>query len=91
VALNQAYFLIFIFTSGQVAPLSFLPAPLQSIAWYLPFRWMLAFPVSLLTEFLSPREIMLGLLSQTLWLIVILTLLSKTWTAGLKRYAAVGL
>ena len=43
-AINQMYFVVTLFLSGQVAPLSLFPFPIQVVASLLPFRWMIAFP-----------------------------------------------
>ena len=47
-AINQSYFVLILFLSGQMAPLEPVPAlRFQMIANILPFRWMLGFPVEL--------------------------------------------
>jgi len=47
-AINSAYFAAIYFFSGRMAPLELFPNFVQIIAYGLPFRWMLAFPVDLL-------------------------------------------
>jgi ABC-2 type transport system permease protein len=47
-ALSQMYYVLTLFLSGQVAPLTLFPTPLQVLANVLPFRWLVAFPVELL-------------------------------------------
>jgi len=89
-ALNQTYFVMLLFMSGQFAPLSLLPEPLQKLANILPFRWLVAFPVELILGRLSPGEALTGLAAQSLWLIAVLVILSIVWRAGVKRYSAVG-
>ena len=89
-ALNQAYIVVFLFLSGRIAPLDLLPAPVQSAAALLPFRWMLSFPVETLQGRLPPAEIVAGLGVQVVWVVIALAVLRVVWAAGLRRYSAVG-
>ncbi len=75
---------------GQVAPVALLPDLMQKAAVVLPFRYMVAFPVEVLTGQLSPTELWTGFTFQAGWLFVALTLFLVVWRAGLKRYSAVG-
>jgi ABC-2 type transport system permease protein len=76
--------------AGQVAPVVLLPGLLQQIAIYLPFRYMLGFPVEILTGQLDTPAMFIGFGLQTGWLAVALALFLMIWRAGLKRYSAVG-
>jgi ABC-2 type transport system permease protein len=89
-AINQMYFVVVLFLSGQVAPLSLFPYPLQVIASLLPFRWMIAFPVELLLGRLTPVEALTGFAAQGIWLALSLVLLRSVWRAGVRIYSAVG-
>ena len=81
--------LVFIF-SGMIAPVSLLPGLLQNIAIFLPFRYMVGFPVEIFTNQLSWMEIGQGLIFQSIWLVVSFTLCSLLWKNGLRRYSAIG-
>ncbi len=76
--------------AGQVAPIRLLPAPLHQVAVILPFRYMLGFPVEVLTGQLETDGLPTGLALQLGWLLVALVLFSMLWRAGVRRYAAVG-
>lgn len=89
-AVNQAYYVLMLFLSGQVAPLALLPPAVQVLASLLPFRWMVAFPVETLQGRLSPTEIAAGLGAQIVWIALAWSLLQVGWRAGVKRYSAVG-
>jgi ABC-2 type transport system permease protein len=89
-AVNQAYFIALLFFSGQMAPLTLLPRPLQIIASVLPFRWTTSFPVELLLGRVSFPQALLGMGAQCVWLGLCLLLLHLVWRAGLKTYTAVG-
>jgi ABC-2 type transport system permease protein len=89
-ALRQIYSVTGIFLTGRMAPLSFMPDWVQTIAEILPFRWMVSFPVELLQGRLKQEEAVLGFVLQSVWLLVGLGMLNLGWHRGLKRYSAVG-
>lgn len=89
-ALNQAYYVALLFLSGQVAPLSLLPVPVQTLGTALPFRWMIAFPVELLLGRLTPAQAGIGFAAQAGWILVALAAVRLAWRLGVRRYSAVG-
>jgi ABC-2 type transport system permease protein len=89
-AINQSYFVLVLFLSGQVAPLELFPRFLQIAASILPFKWMLGFPVELLLGRLTPVEAITGLGVQAVWVGLALLLMRLIWNAGLRLYSAVG-
>jgi len=89
-AINQTYFTMMFFFSGQLAPLQLLPAVFQSAANALPFRWMLNFPVEVLRGQLTLNDVAGGLMAQGLWIVAALLAVRLLWTQGIKRYTAVG-
>ncbi len=89
-AINQLYFVVFLFFSGRIAPLALFPAAVAAFSLWLPFRWFYAFPIELLLGQLTPREALVGLGIQTLWLAAIAALLVAVWRAGVRRFGAVG-
>jgi ABC-2 type transport system permease protein len=89
-AVNQTYFAIMLFFSGQIAPFALLPGWVRILATFLPFRWMIGFPVELILGRLTPAQGAFGLAVQTLWVLVTLGLIRGIWHAGLRRYSAVG-
>jgi ABC-2 type transport system permease protein len=89
-AINQLYFVAFLFLSGYAVPLPLLPGPAQTLAQWLPFYRMLGFPVELLLGRLTPPQIVIGLAAQLGWLAVAVTLLNVVWARGVREYSAVG-
>jgi ABC-2 type transport system permease protein len=89
-AVNQGYYVAALFLSGQVAPLTLLPPPVQAVAAVLPFRWTISFPAELFLGRLTPGQALAGIGVQALWLALSLGLLRTVWRAGLRRYTAVG-
>jgi ABC-2 type transport system permease protein len=89
-ALNQMYFVVLLFLSGQVAPLSLLPRVVQIIAGISSFRWMVSFPVELILGSLTPIQALSGFAVQITWIALCLVLVRIVWRAGVRRYSAVG-
>jgi ABC-2 type transport system permease protein len=89
-AINEAYTVLVLFLSGQVAPLELFPPVIQTMAAVLPFRWMVAFPVETLQGRLSVADVGLGLAVQVAWIAASLALLRVCWRLGVRRYSAVG-
>lgn len=89
-AVNQLYFVAFLFFSGTVAPLALFPSWVRALAELLPFRAMVAFPIELLLGRLEPGAAAIGFGAQLLWIGVGLAALAGLWRAGLVRYTGVG-
>jgi ABC-2 type transport system permease protein len=89
-AINQVYFILVLFFSGQLAPLVLYPHFVQVIATILPFRWMVSFPLELLLGQLSPQQALIGMVVQAGWLLLGIILLRIVWRAGVRVYSAVG-
>jgi ABC-2 type transport system permease protein len=89
-AINRIYFLGKLFLAGQLAPLSLLPAWLQTAASISPFRWMLSFPVEVLLGRVAGTAVYTGLMVQLIWVILGLLAVRAIWRAGVRRYSAFG-
>ena len=89
-AVSQAYWVVTLFLSGQIAPLALLPPVIQTLASVLPFRWMVSFPVELGLGRLTLEQTLTGYGAQVLWIGIALIILRISWRAGVRRYAAVG-
>lgn len=89
-AINMVYFWIFLFMSGQAAPLALLPGPLAAVAEWLPFYRMLGFPVELFIGRLTPVQAISGIGVQAVWIAAIFVVMNAVWARGVRAYAAVG-
>lgn len=76
--------------AGQVAPVAVLPDAMQLAATALPFRYMVGFPVEILTGKLSTSEVLIGFALQGGWVLVALLLFRTVWRRGVRHYSAVG-
>lgn len=75
---------------GHLAPIALLPAWMQGLARILPFRYMSAFPVEILTGQLTRNEVLLGFGVQMAWTLAAWLLHRWVWRRGLRHYEAVG-
>jgi ABC-2 type transport system permease protein len=89
-AINQIYFVLLLFLSGQLAPLSLYPLWIQDLGYIFPFRWMVSFPLELLLGQLSLEEAWIGLGVQAVWVVISYLLVRVVWRAGVRVYSAVG-
>ena len=89
-ALNQLYYVVFLFLAGVAAPLALLPEPVRILAEWLPFYRMLGFPVEVLLGSLTQQQVVIGIAAQAAWLAVALVCLNVAWTRGIRKYSAVG-
>jgi len=76
--------------AGQVAPTVLLPGVLRTAALVLPFRYMVGFPVEVLSGQLDRVGLGVGFAYQVGWLTVALVAFLVIWRAGVRRYSAVG-
>ncbi len=76
--------------AGQAAPTRLLPGALETLSTVLPFRYMVGFPVEVLTGQLDASGLMVGFAFQIGWLTVAVVLFVTLWRTGVRRYSAVG-
>lgn len=75
---------------GQVAPSMLLPNAMGVLATVLPFRYMVGFPVEVLTGQMRGTALARGLAWQAGWLAIAIALSGVMWRKGLRRYSALG-
>ena len=86
----QVWFGLFTVLSGYIMPLEIFPRFIGEAARWLPFRYMLAFPVELVIG-LTPRpRALLELGIQWLFVVVLALSARFAWRLGLRRYSAFG-
>ena len=75
---------------GQVAPTSPAARLAAADVLVLPFRYMVAFPVEVLTGQVRGPDLWVGFGAQAAWLAVALVAFVALWRSGVRRYSAVG-
>jgi ABC-2 type transport system permease protein len=86
-------FILFAFeylASGHLFPLDLLPPALQQLLFCTPFPSMLYVPIGIYMGKIAGAGIWLGLLVQSLWLLLAYALARFAWRRGIKKYAAFG-
>ena len=89
-ALFQLYIVLELLLSGRLVPLSLMPDWVQTVAWFLPFRWTFYFPIQTLVGDLTNAELLGGLAMQVFWTVVGIGVFSLVWRYAIRRYTAVG-
>lgn len=88
--LDMTYYTIFPFLSGEIIPVAFLPAVVQRVNDWLPFRYQLSFPIELLYQKLNNQQIFQGFAVGITWCILYYLLYKFLWKRGSKAYTAFG-
>ena len=78
------------FLNGRLIPLALFPAWLAGAVEAQPFRYMLSFPLEVLTGSLTPDAVARGFTWQVGWVIGLYLLYRIQWRYGLRAYSAVG-
>jgi len=80
-----------LFLAGRIAPLSLLPPAVAGVAGILWFRYMLSFPVDVLTGAVTEAGALVrGFAGQILWLGLWALACRVAWRKGIVKYGAVG-
>ncbi len=87
-AIEQFWFLFYLFLSGLVAPLEVFPPAVREIVMWTPFPYMINFPASILIGL--PVNVGRGLLIMLDWIIIFWFLSRWLWRRGLKQYSGMG-
>jgi ABC-2 type transport system permease protein len=76
--------------SGYLVPLELYPPWVGAAARWLPFRYMLAFPVELVTGTLSRAQVARELSVQWAFVAMLYAATHFAWRAGVRRFSSVG-
>ncbi|TFU27427.1 ABC transporter permease [Thermus tengchongensis] len=87
-AVEEVFFLLYLFLSGTIAPLEVFPEPLRALALLTPFPYLVYLPAGLL----AGQEVGLfpGVWVMLFWGLVFLLLWRLLWRLGLRRYSGMG-
>lgn len=87
-AIEQVWFLFYLFLSGIVAPLDVFPPAVQAIAQWTPFPYLVYFPTALLVGL--PVNVAQGFGVMLGWLVLFWGLQRLLWRWGLQQYSGMG-
>jgi ABC-2 type transport system permease protein len=88
VAIEQFWFLIYLFLSGIIAPLELFPPEVREIVLWTPFPYIIHFPAAILVGL--PVDIARGFLAILGWVVIFFLLNRWLWKKGLKHYSGMG-
>ena len=89
-SLFEVWMILFGVLSGYLVPLDLFPAWVTAAARFLPFRYMLAFPVEMAIGMLPREQALLDLGLQWGFVGLMGLLAAAAWRLGLRRFAAFG-
>lgn len=75
---------------GMVAPLDLFPPAVTVVANFLPFRFMLSFPVEIVSGRLTTQGLITGLVTMAAWVLVSILIYRWVWRRGIRRFSAFG-
>ncbi|MBA3923615.1 MAG: ABC-2 family transporter protein [Nostocaceae cyanobacterium] len=87
-AIENLFFLFYLYLSGLIAPLAVFPEPVRAVVMWTPFPYLVNFPVSLLMGL--PVNLGQGFLAIFGWGLLFYILNRWLWRQGLKRYSGMG-
>lgn len=76
--------------SGGIFPLDILGGNVNRFIFFLPFRYLLQFPVDIITGKQSTDTIIFPFIIQLTWVVILGFCAQFLWKKGLKKYIAVG-
>lgn len=75
---------------GFIMPLEMFPASLKSIAYFLPFPYMIYFPIKIFQVGLANVNLTWIITGQLSWLFIFVVINRLLWYRGMKNFTAVG-
>lgn len=84
------FMILLSFFAGSLFPLDILPKPVFIAFQFLPFSYLLYFPLKIYLGRLTMFEILTGLLTSLVWTFLIYKIVQFVWAKGLRVYTAYG-
>ena len=88
--LNDIWFAMSEMLGGMIAPLALFPQQVTAIANWLPFRFMLSFPVEIVSGRLTELDMAAGFAAMLFWVGLALVLYRVVWRLGIRQFSAFG-
>ena len=87
-SIERLLFIPTLFLSGLLAPIVSFPEYVRSWIYFTPFPYLIDFPANLLSD--NPTNVTSGFSMQILWILILFPVFRKIWSAGTKKYTAMG-
>ena len=88
--LFPALTIIILVISGGIFPLDILGENINKIIFFLPFRYLLQFPVDIITGKELTTSLTAAFLVQLFWVAFLNIIAQHLWKKGLNQYTAIG-
>ncbi len=88
--LQQLSDVVVIIFTGIVMPIYLFPQILQKITYWLPFPYMIYFPVLVWQKQIIGTDLLLLFGKQILWIIVLFIIYKFLWQKGIRKFTGVG-
>ncbi len=88
--LKELIEILIIMFAGYLVPLNLLPGALEKTAYFLPFAYIIYFPVVAIQGKLSFQALIGTIGIQIIWLIVLCFLFHVLWGKGLRKFSDLG-
>lgn len=89
-SLRFLFMILLNFLAGSVFPLNLFPKPIYAFLQFLPFPYLLYFPVKIYLGQESLTQSMLGIGIGCIWVFLLYLIVFGVWHKGIKAYTAVG-
>jgi len=90
IAVWEIWMGFFAVMSGYLVPLELMPHWISAAADWMPFRYMLGFPVQAMIGMLDRAAVLRGLAAQVGMVVALWVTSAAVWRAGLRRFEAFG-
>ena len=87
-SIERLLFIPTLFLSGLLAPVTSFPEYVKSWIYLTPFPYLIDFPANLLSG--NATNFSKGFIIQILWILLLFPMFRKIWSAGVKKYTAMG-
>ncbi|RIH85436.1 ABC transporter permease [Calidithermus roseus] len=87
-AIEEGWFILYLFLSGLIAPLDVFPEAVRQIASLTPFPYLVYFPASILAGI--PVNLAQGFAVLGVWSVIFLALNRWLWRKGLRQFSGMG-
>jgi len=87
-SIERLLFIPTLFLSGLLAPVASFPEYVKSWIYLTPFPYLIDFPANLLSG--NATNFSKGFIIQFLWILLLYPMFRKIWSAGVKKYTAMG-
>ncbi len=88
--LNQLVGIVVFLFGGYIMPIAFYPAFMKSVAYFLPFSYMIYFPTIAASGKLSGIESLTVILQQIIWITIFYLISRLMFNKGVKKFTGVG-